>query len=77
MGAGGEDAAARTGRRTVAGLDPETATVHEAVSAIPGAQRVFERHGIDACCGGGLPLVEAAEAHGRLLDALEAARAAS
>ena len=80
MAAGGEDGTAGTGRRTVAGLDPGTATVHDAVAAIPGAQGVFERHGIDACCGGGLPLAEAAEAHdvelGRLLDALEAAREA-
>lgn len=67
--------------RTVAGLDPRTATVHDAVATIAGAESVFARHGIDACCGGDLPLAEAAERHGvelgRLLDDLEATLAAS
>lgn len=79
MGTGDENGTAgqRRERRTVAGLDPRAATVHDAVSAIRGAREVFERHGIDACCGGELPLARAAELHevelGRLMDALEAA----
>lgn len=56
------------------GVDPEQTTVHEALGEVPGARDVFARLGIDACCGGELPLSVAAEHHGvdldRLLDAL-------
>ena len=50
-------------------------TINEAVLLRPGSVRVFERFGLDACCGGGLPIAEAARRHG--LDAgevLEAVR---
>jgi len=33
-------------------------TIGEIAVAYPGATRVFARHGIDYCCGGGKPLVE-------------------
>ncbi|MDG5497438.1 iron-sulfur cluster repair di-iron protein [Niveispirillum sp. BGYR6] len=33
-------------------------------ATIPGATAIFRRHGIDFCCGGGLPLADAAQAHG-------------
>jgi len=36
----------------------------------PLATRVFARHGIDFCCGGGRPLSEACEAHGVALEPL-------
>lgn len=56
-------------------VDPRSTTVHGAVGSIPGARAVFEDFGIDTCCGGELPLAEAAKIHGvelqRLLDALE------
>ena len=57
-------------------LDPSATTVHEAMGKIPGAAEVFRRFGLDTCCGGDLPLEEAARHHGveleRLLAALEA-----
>jgi len=50
-------------------------TLHEIVGARPGARDVLLAHGLDLCCGGGLPLEDAAGAHGleleRLLDELE------
>lgn len=62
-----------------AALDPEATTVHEAMARIPGAKEVFERFGLDTCCGGGVPLATAAEQHGAeleaVLDALERVRA--
>lgn len=45
-------------------FNPETATVHEAIQSLPGAFELFRRHGIDACCGGDLPVAEAARRHG-------------
>ena len=57
-------------------LDPEATTVHEALRRFPGADEVFQRFGLDCCCGGQLPVATAAERHGveleRLLEALEA-----
>lgn len=62
------------GGARIPGLDPPETTVHEALGDLPGAREVFARFGIDACCGGELPLAVAAEHHGveldRLLDAL-------
>lgn len=59
------------------GLDPERTTVHGALRRVAGAEAVFRRHGIDTCCGGELPLAEAAAAHDvdpeRLLRELEEA----
>lgn len=57
-------------------IDPNL-TVSELTRSVPGAFRVFERHGIDFCCGGKRPLAEAcADAHvpvSTLLDALSRA----
>lgn len=68
----------RTGAPAPAEMqDPATTTVHEAVRRIPGAREVFLRFGIDTCCGGELPVAEAASLHEveleRLLEALEEA----
>ena len=38
-------------------------TVNEIITLHPEAVAVFQRHGIDSCCGGGLPLTEAARRH--------------
>lgn len=51
-------------------LNPTETTVHEAIGALPGAEEVFRRHGLDCCCGGGLPIADAAERHGVELEAL-------
>jgi regulator of cell morphogenesis and NO signaling len=55
----------------------ETKTVRELAIEIPNATRVFEKFGIDYCCGGKKPLDEVCEAAGLRLDdvmkALEAA----
>lgn len=45
-------------------------TLHEIVSARPGARDVLLARGLDLCCGGELPLEAAAEAHGLELGAL-------
>lgn len=65
------------GKGTLPGrLDPAETTVHEALRRIAGADEVFQRFGLDCCCGGQLPVATAAERHGveleRLLEALEA-----
>lgn len=39
----------------------ETTTVTEIASALPSSVRVFQRHGIDFCCGGKTPLALACE----------------
>lgn len=56
-------------------VDPGRTTVHQAMREFSGAEEVFRRFGIDTCCGGELPLAEAAAAHDvdleQLLDALE------
>lgn len=61
------------------GLNPRTTTVAEAIRTVPEANEVFQRFGLDCCCGGELPVAEAAERHGveleGLLEALGAARA--
>lgn len=51
-------------------FDPETTTVHDVVRTTSGALEVFGRHGIDTCCGGELPVAEAARRHGVEVDAL-------
>lgn len=54
--------------------DPERVTVHEALCREEGARAVFERFGLDTCCGGELPVAAAAAHHDvdvdRLLDAI-------
>ena len=42
----------------------ETTTVHEVVQRVPGALSVLGGYGIDTCCGGNLPIGEAARRHG-------------
>ena len=58
-----------------------TQTVREIALEHPTSIRVFERLGIDYCCGGRKPLSEACEARSREVDAviaaLEAAAAGS
>ncbi|HSK21162.1 MAG TPA: DUF542 domain-containing protein [Longimicrobiales bacterium] len=46
-------------------------TVNEAIRRYPGTVAIFNRHGIDACCGGAAPVAEAAERDGADLVALE------
>lgn len=80
-----EDSSTRTptgdGRDPSRRLDPETTTVHGAMERLPAAAAVFQRFGIDTCCGGELPLRVAAERHGveleRLLGELDEAAAAT
>ena len=52
-------------------------TVNEVIRAFPASVEVFSRFGIDSCCGGALPLLEAAARHRieeeALLTALRAA----
>lgn len=61
------------------GVDPidGTTTVNEAVQRAPWALQVLSQYGIDTCCGGPLPLAEAAQRHGHRLEALLAALAAA
>lgn len=55
--------------------------VNEVIRLFPGTVAVFHRVGIDSCCGGALPVAEAARRHGlelaALLDELAAAADAS
>lgn len=58
-----------------------TMTVNAAIERYPATVAVFNRHGIDACCGGAAPVEEAARRDGadvavlrrELLHAIEAA----
>ena len=45
-------------------------TVRDLVGRYPQTRSVFEKHGIDYCCGGGRCLAEAAQEHGLKLPAL-------
>lgn len=56
-------------------IDPHL-TVSELTRTVPGAFRVFERHGIDFCCGGKIPLAQACAEKQVPLDALLQALAA-
>jgi regulator of cell morphogenesis and NO signaling len=51
-------------------------TVAEIASAVPSSVRVFQRHGIDFCCGGRIPLAAACQEHGvplaEVVNAIEA-----
>jgi regulator of cell morphogenesis and NO signaling len=38
-------------------------TVNEIITRHPATVAVFQRHGIDSCCGGALPLAEVARKH--------------
>jgi len=44
-------------------IDPNS-TLSEIVRRYPAARGVFNAHGLDTCCGGGLPVAEAARRHG-------------
>ncbi len=46
------------------------ATVNELIAAYPATVEVFNRFGIDACCGGAVQVVEAAVRDGADADAL-------
>ena len=39
-------------------------TVNEVIRRYPATVALFSRWGIDSCCGGGLPVGEAAQRHG-------------
>jgi regulator of cell morphogenesis and NO signaling len=56
-------------------------TVREIAIEVPGATRLFERMGIDYCCGGAKPIAEACFAAGvtveQVAQSLEQAEAAS
>lgn len=60
------------------GPSPEMA-LNEIVRRWPATVGVFHQYGMDACCGGALPLAEAARRHGlelsEVVAALEAAAA--
>ena len=46
--------------------------VGEIASAVPSSVRVFQRHGIDFCCGGKVPLARACEQRGVSVEAWSA-----
>lgn len=48
----------------------ERTTVRDLVGRYPQTRPVFEKHGIDYCCGGGKSLADAAREHGRSLPEL-------
>lgn len=50
-----------------------SATVNEVVQAVPGALPVLHAFGIDTCCGGDLPLEEAARRHNTSLEEITVA----
>jgi regulator of cell morphogenesis and NO signaling len=54
----------------------ESTTVAEIASTLPSSVRVFQRHGIDFCCGGKMPLALACKEQGvplaEIVDAIEA-----
>jgi regulator of cell morphogenesis and NO signaling len=56
-------------------------TIAEAAAAVPASVRVFQRYGIDFCCGGKRPIASACEEQGiafeTLVSAIEAARSES
>ena len=43
---------------------PDTLTVNETIRRFPATVAVFKAFGIDACCGGALPIATAAARHG-------------
>ena len=51
-----------------AGEELRKATVNEVVERYPASLAVFHRHGMDACCGGSVPVEEAAARDGADLD---------
>ena len=57
---------------TVKTLDPAW-TVNETVARYPATAAVFNRFGVDTCCGGGVPIAAAAAREGIDPDVLLAA----
>lgn len=55
---------------------PDSLTVNDAIRLYPETVTVFNDFGIDACCGGAVPIAEAARRDGADLEALLAALAA-
>jgi len=51
--------------------------IADIVSAVPSSMKVFERHGIDFCCGGNRPVGDACVAQGLSIEALRADIAAA
>jgi regulator of cell morphogenesis and NO signaling len=51
----------------------ESSTVNEIVAQYPDTISVFNQFGIDSCCGGGVPLADAAHRDGADVGALLAA----
>lgn len=47
-----------------------TRTVHDLIQQYPAMRPVFQRFGVDACCGGGASVDEAARRDGLDLEAL-------
>lgn len=60
---------------SAAALAPST-TVNDLIREFPGTVKVFNDFGIDACCGGAVPVREAAERDGADATALLQALAA-
>lgn len=50
-------------------IDP-TRSVNEVIARYPATIAVFNRFGLDTCCGGGAPISEAAHRDGADVDAL-------
>lgn len=67
---GARSASTETSAAQTPAMDLADRTLHEIVSRVPGARDVLLRHGLDLCCGGGLPLREAARLHALDLEAL-------
>jgi len=59
------------------GADARALTVNETIARFPATMAVFNRFGIDTCCGGGATIEEAAHRDGLDLDALLDALAAA
>lgn len=51
-------------------------TVNELIRNVPATVQIFNDFGIDACCGGAVPIAAAAQRDGADVDALLAALAA-
>ena len=55
----------------------ENTTIAEIATALPSSVRIFQRHGVDFCCGGKKPIGEVCEEHGLSFEELAAAIEAS
>lgn len=55
---------------------PAELTVNELIRNVPATVPIFNEFGIDACCGGAVPIAVAARRDGADVDALYAALAA-